>query len=85
MTIKLFITKSNRTNKKYDLLDENKKYILSFGHSSYKDYTIHGDYERKKRYINRHAKNEDWLKSGLYTAGFWSRWLLWSLPKIKHS
>ncbi len=85
MTIKLFITKSSRPQKKYDLLDENKKYILSFGHTAYEDYTIHKEYDRKKRYINRHAKNEDWHKSGIYTAGFWSRWLLWNLPTIKHS
>ena len=27
----LYITKSTRKNKKYDLLDSNKKYVLSFG------------------------------------------------------
>ena len=88
MTIKLFITKSKKENKKYDLLDENKKYILSFGASGYSDYTQHGDYERKKRYLNRHAPsktNEDWHKSGLYTAGWASRWILWNLPSLKDS
>ena len=70
------------------MLDENKKYILSFGAVGYSDYTIHKDFERKKRYLARHAPsktNEDWHKSGLYTPGFWSRYLLWNLPSLKDS
>lgn len=34
--------------------------------------------EKKKNYIGRHEKREDWTKSGLMTAGFLSRWVLWS-------
>ena len=49
MTIKLFITKSSRPQKKYDLLDENKKYILSFGASGFSDYTQHKNYDSKKK------------------------------------
>ena len=49
------------------------------------DFTIHKDEDRKNRYINRHKKNEDWGKSGIDTAGFWSRWLLWNKPTIKES
>ena len=56
--MKLFITKSKRKNKtKYDLLDDNKIYILSFGDARFEDYTMHKDPDRKERYINRH-KNE---------------------------
>jgi hypothetical protein len=29
--------------------------------------------------------NENWSKSGIDTAGFWSRWLLWNKPTIKES
>ena len=83
--MKLFITKSKRKNKKYDLLDENKKYILSFGHSQYEDYTIHKDPDRRERYLLRHKKNEDWDKSGIYTAGFWSKHLLWGKPTLEAS
>ena len=25
---------------------------------------------------------ENWNQSGIYTAGFWSRWLLWSYPTL---
>ena len=50
------------------------------------DFTIHKDEARKQRYINRHKNgNENWNKSGIDTAGFWSRWLLWNLPTIKTS
>jgi len=65
--MKLFITKSNKKNKKYDLLDENKKYILSFGDSRYQDFTIHKNEERKQRYINRHKNNEDHTRAGIAT------------------
>ena len=29
------------------------------------------------------STKENWAKSGITTAGFWSRWLLWSEPTIK--
>ena len=28
------------------------------------------------------STKENWTKSGLITAGFWSRWLLWSEPNM---
>ena len=81
----LYITKSTRKNKKYDLLDSNKKYLLSFGASMYSDYTIHKDEARRQRYITRHQKNEDFNKTGRYTSGVWARWLLWNLPTLQDS
>ncbi len=30
-------------------------------------------------------KNEDWEKSGIYTAGFWSRWVLWGQSTLEAS
>ena len=35
-----------------------------------------------QRYLTRHKKREDWSKKGIDTAGFWSRWLLWSKPSL---
>ena len=67
--MKLFITKSKRKNKKYDLLDENKKYILSFGDARFEDYTMHKDPGRKERYINRHKKREVWTADGDTNSG----------------
>ena len=58
---------------------------IHFGAKGYSDYTIHKDPNRKKRYINRHFKRENWNLSGINTAGFWSRWLLWNKPSIESS
>ena len=59
--------------------------IIHFGASGYEDYTIHQDKERKKRYISRHQKNENWTKSGLETAGYWAKNLLWNKPTLEQS
>jgi len=29
------------------------------------------------------STKERWGRNGLYTAGFWSRWLLWSQPSLR--
>ena len=81
----LYITKCNHKNKKYNLLDSNKTYVLSFGASVYSDYTIHKDEARRQRYIARHQKNEDFNESGIYTSGFWSKHLLWNLSTLEAS
>ena len=70
-------------HKYYIITDTGQK--LNFGASGYSDYTIHKDKERKQRYISRHKRNENWTKSGINTAGFWSRWLLWNKPTIEES
>ncbi len=56
---------------------------VHFGRQGYSDYTLHKDSERMKRYITRHKKRENWGRSGAKTAGFWSRWLLWSRPSLQ--
>jgi hypothetical protein len=56
---------------------------VSFGRRGYSDYTIHRDRVRMLRYLDRHARRENWRFSGRYTAGFWSRWLLWSKPSLR--
>ena len=76
-----------RRDKKYDAMIKNGDNVktISFGGSGYEDYTIHRDDKRKERYINRHEKREDWSINGLYTAGFYSRWILWFMPSIELS
>ena len=54
-----------------------------FGRKGYSDYTIHKDVERMHRYLTRHKKRENWGPGGKYTAGFWSRWFLWSKPSLQ--
>jgi hypothetical protein len=56
---------------------------VHFGRIGYSDYTKHKDPIRMQRYLTRHRKRENWTRAGRYTAGFWSRWLLWSRPSLK--
>ena len=81
--MEVIITKSANKSKKFDALVDGKK--ISFGAATYSDYTIHKDPERKERYIARHAKREDWDKSGVKTAGYWSKHLLWSKDTLQKS
>ena len=76
--------KSDKPTKKYYIITSNNKKIY-FGQANASDMTQHKDEERKQRYINRHKANENWTKSGIDTAGFWSRWLLWDKPTINES
>ena len=55
---------------------------VNFGRQGYSDYTKHKDKERMERYLTRHRSRENWTRSGAHTAGFWSRWLLWSSPSL---
>ena len=77
------ITKSDKPDKKYMALVNNKK--VHFGSKPYQDMTQHKDEDRKDRYIQRHKKREDWTKSGIDTPGFYSRWVLWEEPTLKES
>ena len=58
---------------------------MSFGDSRYDDFTLHKDVDRKQRYINRHQNREQWNQSGIDTAGYYSRWVLWNKPTIQQS
>jgi hypothetical protein len=58
---------------------------VHFGAKGYSDYTKHHDYNRMKRYVARHKARENWNKSGIDTAGFWSRWILWNKPGLMES
>ena len=79
----IYLQKSTNSAKKYMVKIENR--TIHFGASGYSDFTKHKDTDRKSRYIARHKVNEDWKKSGIKSAGFWSRWLLWNKPTIAQS
>lgn len=85
MNIKL--SKSTRKGKKYMVVitDDDRKKTIHFGAEGYSDYTKHKDPDRKKKYIARHKPNENWTKSGIYTAGWWARWALWNKPTLEQS
>ena len=68
------------TNPKKKLMAEfsNPKKTIHFGAAGMSDYPQNKDDDRKKRYLARHRKNENW--NDPRTAGALSRWILWNLP-----
>ena len=80
MFIKLI--KSPNKRKKFRVMFEDGSKV-DFGAAGYSDYTLHKDPKRMKRYLARHAARENWSKKGIKSAGFWSRWLLWSKPSLQ--
>jgi hypothetical protein len=81
MLVKL--RKSNKPDKKFKVIVNNR--TIQFGAKGMSDYTKNKDKTRKQLYLSRHRKNENWTKSGIKTAGFWSRWLLWNKPSLLSS
>jgi len=79
----IILRKSKVAGKKYSVKVGNK--TINFGASGYKDYTKHHEKSRQGRYVSRHRSRENWSKSGIKTAGFWSRWLLWNKPSLGSS
>ena len=75
---------ANDGKHKYYIITSSGRKIY-FGAKGYSDYTIHKDPKRKQRYIERHKDKENWTKSGIDTAGFWSKNLLWNKPTIETS
>ena len=81
--MKIYLSKSSRDEKKWMVEIDGK--TVHFGAKGAEDFTMHKDPLRKAHYITRHQKRENWKFSGIKTAGFWSRWLLWNKPSIKAS
>lgn len=80
--MRVILRKSPKPMKKYRVTFPDGKRV-DFGGAGYDDYTTHRDPVRMKRYLARHGRmGETWTKDGIRTAGFWSRWLLWSKPSI---
>ena len=90
MTKLISFSRSDIPDKKYKVVIERdgREKTVHFGASGYKDYTLFSQLERearKKNYLSRHKSREDWTASGIDTAGFWSRWVLWNLPTVSAS
>lgn len=78
---KVVIKKSDKKGKKLMAvftLENGRTRTTHFGAEGMTDYTLSKDDERKKRYLARHRKNENW--SAPMTAGALSRWILWNKP-----
>jgi hypothetical protein len=80
-----YLYKSTHSEKKFSVRTLEGHRIIYFGAKGYQDFTKHKDEKRKELYIARHEDNEDWTKSGMTTAGFWARWLLWNKPTLAES
>ena len=83
--MEVVIRPSKKKDKKFDAVIDNKK-VVSFGAHGMKDYTLHSPDERdqrKKNYISRHKKREDW--SDPKTAGFYAKHVLWNKRTIGES
>ena len=87
MPIQVKISKSKNPKKKYMAVfsepDGRKIKTTHFGSAGMSDYTKNKDPERKKAYIIRHKKRENW--SDYKSAGALSRWVLWNLPSLEAS
>jgi hypothetical protein len=85
--MKVVIKKSTNPKKKYMAIfrDEKGKKVKTthFGAAGFSHYPIHKNEERKKRYIDRHKKNENW--NDKFSAGALSRWILWNKPTLRDS
>ena len=82
----LSITKDSDGVHKYVakfLLDNGRTKTTHFGAVGYEDFTIHKDEERKKLYLERHEKNENW--NNPTTAGALSRFILWNKKTLNAS
>ena len=82
--MEIILRKSNKPNKKFMVTIDGKK-TIHFGAKGMSDFTIHKDPKRKERYIARHKARENWTKSGIKSAGFFSRWILWNKPSLRDS
>ena len=58
--------------------------LVKFGALGYDDFiTSGGDKKKKKNYLARHRKREDWTDP--QTPGALSRWILWNKPTLDES
>lgn len=82
--------KSDKKDKKFKVITPENK-IIYFGAAGYNDFTIWNKLrdakakDKKKAYIARHQKTEDWTKSGINTAAFWAKHILWNKETFQAS
>ena len=87
--MEITLKKSDKPEKKFMVKIDNK--TIHFGSRPNKDFTIYSKESKEKAqkmknaYISRHRVNENWNKSGIKTAGFWSKHILWNKPTIQQS
>lgn len=95
MQFTYYLTQSTNPKKKFDVYEFQglkKNWKLSFGQKDADDFTTHYTKEGKVKaekyqiqYDTRHFKRENWKKSGIKTAGYWARNILWNKKTINES
>jgi len=78
MPILLGFYPSSRKGKRYRMVFANPKLIIDFGLKTGSTYIDHGDEIKRKNYLSRHSKNEDWTK---INPGSASAIILWGESK----
>lgn len=74
---------SDKPSKKFFIITNTGKKVY-FGAAGYEHFTEgHLNESRRKLYMNRHKKNEDWNNKD--TAGFWSYHYLWKYPSYNQA
>jgi len=79
--VKVVIKPSTKSNKKLMAVftrDNGRTKTTHFGAAGMDDFTKTKNEEQKKRYLDRHRKNENW--NNYESAGALSRWILWNKP-----
>ena len=82
--MEIVIAPSTKKNKKYDARIDGAK-TVSCGEKGASDYTKHKNPDRKEAYLARYKKNENWGVSGVKTAGWMNKHVLWNKPTLKTS
>lgn len=80
--VKVIISKSNKSGKKYQALfkfEDKRDKTVHFGQAGAPDYTLTGDLDRRKAYRSRHKK--DLLTNDFKRAGYLSYYILWGDSK----
>jgi hypothetical protein len=84
--VRVVIKKSDKPKKKYMAVlydKDNKTKTIHFGQAGATDFIKSKDEDRKKRYIARHRKRENWTVPD--TAGSLAKHILWNKPTLRES
>ncbi len=78
MAKSVVIKNSTKSDKKLMAIftrENGRTKTIHFGSKNMDDYTLTKDKAQRKRYLDRHRKNENW--NNPESAGALSRWILW--------
>ena len=82
-----YLSISRKPEKKYMITYINditgRLNTIYFGNAGSSDFIISNNLNERRAYLKRHKKNENWYDP--YSAGFYSRWLLWNLDTLDAS